>query len=127
MENPVREVPGVIAALTQGNSDDQARVLEDYFLPDAYFVHPFCRVPSFRDFALPFPVPFFTGSPSRRTVNSRRLVLMIYEWYRILSPKIVFTIDSVGMFILVFFSRFIIIIIFFLFCLVTSHTLYSSS
>lgn len=96
MDDPVREIPGVITALTQGNSEEQATTLDDYFLPNAYFMHPFCRVPAFRDFALPFPVPFLTGSPSRRTVNSRRLLLMIYEWYRILSPKILFQIDSIG-------------------------------
>ncbi len=93
MDHPVREIPGVITALTQGNSEDQAKALEDYFLPDAYFVHPLCRVPSFRDFVI--PLPFVEAS--RRTVNSRHLILLIYEWYRIMSPKIVFTIDSVGM------------------------------
>ncbi|RYP75761.1 hypothetical protein DL771_002248 [Monosporascus sp. 5C6A] len=91
MDQPVREIPGIITALTQGNSEEQARTLEDYFLPDAYFVHPLCRVPSFGDRAIPFPFSLLTS----RTLNSRWLVLMIYNWYRILSPKILFTIDSV--------------------------------
>ncbi|RYO86019.1 hypothetical protein DL764_009064 [Monosporascus ibericus] len=91
MDHPVREIPGIITALTQGNSEEQAKTLEDYYLPDAYFVHPLCRVPSFRDLAIPFPFSLLTP----RTLNSRWLVLMIYNWYRILSPKILFTIDSV--------------------------------
>ncbi|RYP54660.1 hypothetical protein DL768_000596 [Monosporascus sp. mg162] len=93
MDHPVREIPGIITALTQGNSEEQAKALEDYFLPDAYFVHPLCRVPSFGDRAIPFPFSLLT-LPTR-TLNSRWLVLMIYNWYRILSPKILFTIDSV--------------------------------
>ena len=92
MDNPVREVPGIITALTQGNSEEQAKALEDYFLPDAYFIHPYCRVPSFRDYRPPVPLPF-VGSWS---LNSRRLVQAVYEWYRILSPKISFTVDSIG-------------------------------
>lgn len=93
MDHPVREIPGIITALTQGNSEEQSKALEDYFLPDAYFVHPFCRVPSFGDRAIPFPFSLLT-SPTR-TLNSRWLVLMIYNWYRILSPKILFAIDSI--------------------------------
>ncbi|RYP36446.1 hypothetical protein DL767_003409 [Monosporascus sp. MG133] len=93
MDHPVREIPGIITALTQGNSEEQAKTLEDYFLPDAYFVHPLCRVPSFGDRAIPFPFSLLTSRT--RTLNSRWLVLMIYNWYRILSPKILFTIDSV--------------------------------
>ncbi|RYP17858.1 hypothetical protein DL765_004256 [Monosporascus sp. GIB2] len=93
MDQPVREIPGIITALTQGNSEEQAKTLEDYFLPDAYFVHPLCRVPSFGDRAIPFPFSLLTSRT--RTLNSRWLLLMIYNWYRILSPKILFTIDSV--------------------------------
>ncbi|RYP90097.1 hypothetical protein DL770_003789 [Monosporascus sp. CRB-9-2] len=93
MDQPVREIPGIITALTQGNSEERAKTLEDYFLPDAYFVHPLCRVPSFGDRAIPFPFSLLT-SPTR-TLNSRWLVLMIYNWYRILSPKILFAIDSI--------------------------------
>ncbi|RYO76542.1 hypothetical protein DL766_010378 [Monosporascus sp. MC13-8B] len=93
MDQPVREIPGIITALTQGNSEEQAKTLEDYFLPDAYFVHPLCRVPSFGDRAIPFPFSLLTSRT--RTRNSRWLLLMIYNWYRILSPKILFTIDSV--------------------------------
>ncbi|RYP78602.1 hypothetical protein DL769_003163 [Monosporascus sp. CRB-8-3] len=94
MDHPVREIPGIITALTQGNSEEQAKTLEDYFLPDAYFVHPLCRVPSFGDHAIPFPFSLLTSRT--RTPNSRWFLLMIYNWYRILSPKILFTIDSVA-------------------------------
>ena len=92
MDHPVREVPGVVTALTQGNSEEQAKALEDYFLPDAYLIHPFCRVPPFRDYRPPIPLPF-VGAWS---LNSRRLVQAVYEWYRILSPRIAVTIDSIG-------------------------------
>ncbi|KAH9908783.1 hypothetical protein F4778DRAFT_796217 [Xylariomycetidae sp. FL2044] len=85
MDNPEKRVPEIIAALTMGTSDDQERALMDYFLPNAYFVHPFCRVPSFNNINLPFislPIP------------SRWLLLMVYKWYRILSPEIKLTVDS---------------------------------
>ena len=87
MDHPVHQVPGVIAALCQGTRDEQEKALNDYFLPNAYFIHPFCRVPSINTFTVPF-----LGIP----LNSRWLLSMIYQWYRILSPKIDFHVDSAG-------------------------------
>lgn len=87
MDFPESEVPYVIRSLTQSTREDQRRVLEKYFLPNAYFIHPFCRVPSFGDTQIPF---------TNRTVNSLWFVFFIYQWYRILSPKIELDIDSVA-------------------------------
>ncbi|KAI1275347.1 hypothetical protein F5Y07DRAFT_182135 [Xylaria sp. FL0933] len=89
MENPEKEISGVIRLLTQGTRKEQEEALHRYFLPDAYFVHPFCRVPSFgsREVQVPF-------TNIRWTINSRLLVQLIYQWYKILSPKILIKIDS---------------------------------
>ncbi|KAI0432543.1 hypothetical protein F5Y09DRAFT_140661 [Xylaria sp. FL1042] len=89
MENPEQEISSVIRSLTQGTRKEQEETLSNYFLPDAYFVHPFCRVPSFesREVRVPF-------TNIRWTVNSRLLVQLIYQWYKILSPKILLEVDS---------------------------------
>lgn len=91
MENPEEEISGVIRALTQGTRDEQEQALNNYFLPDAYFVHPFCRVPSFQSTQIRMPI-----SGIERTINSRLLVLLIYRWYKIMSPKILLKVDSTG-------------------------------
>ncbi|KAI5925395.1 hypothetical protein F4810DRAFT_660308 [Camillea tinctor] len=85
MDIPEERISGVITALTQGTKQDQQSALEDYFLPNAYFIHPFCRVPSFGNIRLPF-APY--------TINSRWLVQLIYQWYRMLSPNVELAIDS---------------------------------
>ncbi|KAI1210862.1 uncharacterized protein F4807DRAFT_41398 [Annulohypoxylon truncatum] len=85
MDNPEAQVERVIRALTVQSRQDQADALEEYFLPDAYFIHPFCRVPSFGDRKIPL---------INQTINSRWFIFFIYQWYRILSPDIKLTIDS---------------------------------
>ncbi|KAI1489676.1 hypothetical protein F5X96DRAFT_601694 [Biscogniauxia mediterranea] len=85
MDRPGARISGVITALTQGTEEDQQKALDDYFLPSAYFIHPFCRVPSFDNIKLPF---------TSHTINSRWLVQLIYQWYRILSPEVKLSIDS---------------------------------
>ncbi|KAI8963815.1 hypothetical protein F5Y11DRAFT_130649 [Daldinia sp. FL1419] len=85
MDHPEKQIQHIIRSLTQYSRSEQWATLEDYFLPDAYFVHPFCRVPSFTDYKVPF---------TDLTINSRQLVFYIYQWYRILSPDIQLTIDS---------------------------------
>ncbi|KAI1505291.1 hypothetical protein F5X99DRAFT_276888 [Biscogniauxia marginata] len=85
MDRPDARIPGVITALTQGTREDQEKALNDYFLPNAYFTHPFCRVPSFDNLQVPF---------TSWTLNSRWLLQLIYQWYRILSPEIQLAIDS---------------------------------
>ncbi|KHN97085.1 uncharacterized protein MAM_05194 [Metarhizium album ARSEF 1941] len=84
MEHPVAEIASVITTLTTGSPQQQQDTLAEYFLPDASFSHPFCRVPSFHKGAVPLA----------RETNSRWLILCIYRWYRTLSPDIDITVDS---------------------------------
>ncbi|KJZ76491.1 hypothetical protein HIM_04220 [Hirsutella minnesotensis 3608] len=84
MEHPVREIGGVITTLCTGNPSEQTEALETYFLSNATFTHPFCRVPSFFKGTVPF-------APN---LDSRRVILFIYQWYRFLSPHVDITIDS---------------------------------
>ncbi|KAI1327143.1 hypothetical protein F5Y16DRAFT_372773 [Xylariaceae sp. FL0255] len=88
MDNPPRQIEGVIKALTEGSNEQQEEALKTYFLPNAYFVHPFCRVPAIdpRTVWLPLIGNF--------NFNSRGLLLLIYKWYHILSPKITLEVDS---------------------------------
>ncbi|KAI1105860.1 hypothetical protein F4804DRAFT_98347 [Jackrogersella minutella] len=79
MDDPEDQIQHVIRALTVHSRYDQSNALEDYFLPDAYFIHPFCRVPSFGGRKIPF---------TNQIVNSRHFISFIYQWYRILSPDI---------------------------------------
>ncbi|KAJ5052209.1 uncharacterized protein L3040_001968 [Drepanopeziza brunnea f. sp. 'multigermtubi'] len=79
MEHPKRQISHVIHLLTEGSPADQKKALHAYFLPDASFTHPLCRVPSFSHLNVPL-----LGE-----VNSRWVIWMIYRWYKILSPRIV--------------------------------------
>ncbi|KAI0014360.1 hypothetical protein F4779DRAFT_7470 [Xylariaceae sp. FL0662B] len=85
MEHPEIQIPRIIYALTQYTGQDQAYVLNNYFLPDASFIHPFCRVPSFKDYQIPF-TPW--------VIDSRWFIFMIYRWYHVLSPNIKLRIES---------------------------------
>ncbi|KAH7080680.1 hypothetical protein FB567DRAFT_595021 [Paraphoma chrysanthemicola] len=76
MENPVKEIPGIIHLLTQSPPSIQRETVETYFTPNASFTHPFCR----------------TGSWS----NSRWLIERIYRWYKIMSPRIEIDVESVA-------------------------------
>ncbi|KAH6976868.1 hypothetical protein EDB80DRAFT_757484 [Ilyonectria destructans] len=86
MENPTKEIEGVIKALTHGNPKKQEATLSRHFLQNASFSHPYCHVPSFSKGL----IPFFKG------LDSRWVLLAIYRWYRILSPHIDIKIDSVA-------------------------------
>ncbi|KAJ5125150.1 hypothetical protein N7448_004477 [Penicillium atrosanguineum] len=77
MENPVVEIPAVISLLTQSTPTLQQKTLERFFTNDASFVHPFCRVPSFE--------------------GSRWWILKIFQWYKIMSPRIKMEIHSIAM------------------------------
>jgi len=81
MEDPVREISEVIQSLTQSTPSMQRGTIEKYFTPNASFTHPFCRTGSF--------------SPSEH-VNSRNLILAIYRWYKIMSPRIDLQINSIA-------------------------------
>lgn len=68
MEDPASEISGIIHNLCEAPSVVQRKTIETYFLPDASFVHPFCYLPS---------------SPT-----SRKRLLGIYQFYKILSPQV---------------------------------------
>ncbi|KAK7180930.1 hypothetical protein DPSP01_000602 [Paraphaeosphaeria sporulosa] len=76
MENPAKDITGVIHLLTQSPPSIQRETIETYFTSNASFTHPFCRTGSFD--------------------NSRSLIRAIYRWYKILSPKIELTVNSVA-------------------------------
>ncbi|KAF2267400.1 hypothetical protein CC78DRAFT_490255 [Lojkania enalia] len=76
MENPVKEISGVIHLLTQSPPTQQTETILTYFTPNASFTHPFCR----------------TG----KWENSRFLIQVIYRWYKIMSPRIDITVNSVA-------------------------------
>ncbi|OOG00368.1 hypothetical protein ASPCADRAFT_502698 [Aspergillus carbonarius ITEM 5010] len=76
MEDPATEIPTIIHHLTQSPPDDQQRTIQKYFTPSAAFIHPFCRV---------FPYP-----------GSRWLIEKIYQWYKIMSPRIELEVHSVA-------------------------------
>jgi hypothetical protein len=83
--NAVKEIPAIIHLLTQSPPSLQRATIEKYFTPDAAFSHPFCRTWS--------------------RPNSRWLVQATYRWYKIMSPRIDLTVQSVGMYGLVLFYR----------------------
>ncbi|KAN0105071.1 hypothetical protein V8E51_010816 [Hyaloscypha variabilis] len=83
MDHPKRQISHVIHLLTEGSPADQKDALDAYFLPDASFTHPLCRVPSFSHISLPL-----FGE-----INSRWVIWMIYRWYKILSPRIVLHVE----------------------------------
>ncbi|KAJ5308584.1 hypothetical protein PENANT_c044G02114 [Penicillium antarcticum] len=76
MENPVAEISTVIRLLTQSPPSLQETVLERFFTNNASFVHPFCRVPSFH--------------------GSRWWVAKIFQWYKIMSPRIELEVHSIA-------------------------------
>jgi hypothetical protein len=76
MENPRNEITGIIHLLTQSPPSIQRETIETYFTSNASFTHPFCRTGSFE--------------------NSRFLVRAIYRWYKIMSPRIDITVNSVA-------------------------------
>lgn len=84
MENPEKDIHEVLEGLCKGNIQEQTATVTKYFLPDAAFEHPYCRVPSFSD----------TSLLGLSTLNSRWVILMIYRLYRMLSPNIEFHVKS---------------------------------
>ncbi|EEA26677.1 hypothetical protein TMatcc_005043 [Talaromyces marneffei ATCC 18224] len=76
MENPVREIRTVIELLTQSPPTLQASTIEKFFTPNASFSHPFCRTWSFN--------------------GSRWLILAIYRFYKILSPRVDLEVMSIA-------------------------------
>ncbi|KAJ5538915.1 hypothetical protein N7494_008394 [Penicillium frequentans] len=76
MERPVEDIAKVIPLLTQSPPSLQQKCIERFFTHDASFYHPFCYVPSFE--------------------GSRWYVLKIFQWYKIMSPRIEMEIHSVA-------------------------------
>ena len=85
----VREIGDIITTLTTGTPQEQEDTLNTYFLRNASFTHPFCRVPSFSIKSIPI-----VGG-----IDSLAIILAIYRWYRTLSPKIDINVDSAGEFL----------------------------
>ncbi|KAK7032415.1 hypothetical protein VNI00_013163 [Paramarasmius palmivorus] len=76
MQNPREELKSVVTLLTTAVSPDvQKATAERYLTPDVGFRHPICSV---------------TPGP-----GSRDSLLGIYQWYRIMSPKIEARVESV--------------------------------
>ena len=73
MDDPVAEIRGVVLQLTTGSRQQQQEALEKNFTRDASFKHPFCAVTGNRD-----------------------TILRIFQWYKILSPRIQLNVNSVG-------------------------------
>ncbi|KAJ0118073.1 hypothetical protein J7T55_014526 [Diaporthe amygdali] len=86
MENPEQEIRHVVRSLCQGTPDEQRRTIDRYFTPDAEFVHPFCIAPRFNEGDL--------ALPGLRRLSSRDALRGIFQWYRMLSPKIIIDIDT---------------------------------
>ncbi|OCT53546.1 hypothetical protein CLCR_10674 [Cladophialophora carrionii] len=72
----VAEIPRVIHLLCTAPPDVQRAAIETYFTSAASFTHPFCRTGSFP--------------------GSIWFIVMIYRWYKILSPHIDVAVDGVA-------------------------------
>jgi hypothetical protein len=83
----VEEIPSVIGDHVTGTPKQQTAALQAFYLANASFQHPFCAVPSLEGPRLPFGIG---------EVNSRQIILLVYRWYRILSPRIEFVVESCG-------------------------------
>ncbi|KIW95984.1 uncharacterized protein Z519_03050 [Cladophialophora bantiana CBS 173.52] len=75
-KNAVADIPQIIETLCTASAAVQRGAIETYFTPNASFTHPFCRTGSFP--------------------GSIWLIIMIYRWYKILSPHIDVAVDSVA-------------------------------
>ncbi|KAK6202128.1 hypothetical protein LQW54_008997 [Pestalotiopsis sp. IQ-011] len=85
MDRPAAQIRGIVRDLCTQTIEDQQDALDQYFTPDAFFIHPLCRVPSFSTKVL------------GHELNSLSFLKYIFQWYRILSPHIDLTVDSAVM------------------------------
>lgn len=74
------EIPTVIRLLTQSPPSLQQKTIDRFFTPSAAFTHPFCRIWSFE--------------------GSRYVIWKIFQWYKIMSPRIEVEIHSVGWYLI---------------------------
>ncbi|PBK76443.1 hypothetical protein ARMSODRAFT_866430, partial [Armillaria solidipes] len=76
MQRPAHEISAVVSLITTAVTPEiQQAGIQRYFTPDAGFRHPLCAV-----------------SPGP---GSRERVLGIYQWYRVMSPKLELDVKSV--------------------------------
>ncbi|KAG2106192.1 uncharacterized protein F5147DRAFT_548874, partial [Suillus discolor] len=76
MDNPQRDLPDVLTALTTSSSPADLRAaVNKFYMHDASLHHPFRVV--------------------EHETNSRQKILAMYEWYRIISPDTTSNVDSV--------------------------------
>ncbi|KAH8930153.1 hypothetical protein BT69DRAFT_985628 [Atractiella rhizophila] len=73
MEDPAREIEGVVRTLTMGSPDEQLLTLQRTYTRDAAFDHPLCRV-----------------------LSGLESIIGIYTWYRILFPWTKMTVTDVA-------------------------------
>ncbi|KAI0159225.1 hypothetical protein BJ166DRAFT_325555 [Pestalotiopsis sp. NC0098] len=85
MDRPTAQIRGIVRDLCTQTIEDQQDALDQYFTPDAFFIHPLCRVPSFSTKVFGYEL------------NSLSFLKYIFQWYRILSPHIDLTVDSAVM------------------------------
>lgn len=77
MQNPRSEISQVVKLLAAGKTPEiQQATLHKFFTPSAGFRHPICAV-----------------APGH---NSRESILGVYQWYRIMSPRIDLDVKSVS-------------------------------
>ncbi|KAK4505685.1 hypothetical protein PRZ48_003650 [Zasmidium cellare] len=76
MDDPIQDITSVVHRLTQGSPKEQEETINEYFTTNASFTHPFCRTGSFE--------------------GSRWLIHAIFKWYKILSPTIELSVNSVA-------------------------------
>lgn len=77
MENPLQEITDIIHTLTQATPSQQKEAVYRYLMPTATFTHPFCATGSW-SITVPLLGQF----------DSRWAALQIYQWYKIMSPRI---------------------------------------
>ncbi|KAK8183155.1 uncharacterized protein BKA78DRAFT_257612, partial [Phyllosticta capitalensis] len=73
---PEQEISQVVRSLTQSPPSVQRETIDKYFTRNATLVHPFCRTGKFR--------------------NSRLLIHGLYRCYKIMSPRVDISINSVA-------------------------------
>ncbi|CCL98884.1 uncharacterized protein FIBRA_00891 [Fibroporia radiculosa] len=103
MEDPAHELEAVVLTLTTAvNAEIQKAAILRYFAPDASFRHPCCTVPpsstpSSHPTSPTYPpfsrllAPFSTPAAA----DSRETILSIYQWYRVLSPRLIVHVKNV--------------------------------
>ncbi|CAK7205285.1 hypothetical protein SEUCBS139899_008054 [Sporothrix eucalyptigena] len=97
MENPALDIKEVITTLCTKPQAEQQAAIRQYYLPNAEFVHPLCRMPRFGNKDATINNSYrHSAKDTLTTVNSRRIIAAIFRWYKILSPNITLGVESVA-------------------------------